>query len=72
MEILWCTKLAGNSQHWPLTKHMNKPMGAIVVTEDPSALRRWMVAGPEVKRLVAEYDVAADAKDTTRSTMEPS
>jgi hypothetical protein len=26
--------------------------GAIGLTEDPSALRRWMVAGPEICRLV--------------------
>ena len=31
--------------------------GAIGLTEDPSALRRWMVAGPEVSRLVAGYEV---------------
>ncbi len=30
--------------------------GAIGLTEDPSALRRWMVAGPEVSRLVALYE----------------
>lgn len=29
--------------------------GAIGVTEDPSALRRWMVAGPEVSRLLSVY-----------------
>ena len=29
--------------------------GAIGVTEDPSALRRWMVAGPKVSRLATEY-----------------
>ena len=28
--------------------------GAIGVTEDPSALRRWMIAGPEVSHLVAQ------------------
>ena len=30
-------------------------MGAICLTEDPSALRRWMVAGPEVSRLDEEF-----------------
>ena len=30
--------------------------GAIGVTEDPSVLRRWMVAGPEISRLVANYE----------------
>ena len=36
--------------------------GAIGVTEDPSALRRWMIAGPEVSHLVAQYEVACGAK----------
>ena len=30
--------------------------GTIGVTEDPSALRRWMVAWPEVSRLATEYE----------------
>lgn len=42
--------------------------GAIGVTEDPSALRRWMVAGPEVSRLVSEYEAASEAKDATVNT----
>ncbi len=42
--------------------------GAIGITEDPSALRRWMVAGPEVSHLVAEYEELSSAKDATRST----
>ena len=36
---------------------------AIGVTEDPSALRRWMVAGPEVSRLATEYEIVSEAKD---------
>ena len=28
--------------------------GAIGLTEDPAALRRWMVAGPEISRLIEE------------------
>lgn len=37
--------------------------GAVGLTEDPSALRRWMVAGPEVSRLVAQYESISEAKD---------
>ena len=37
--------------------------GAIGVTEDPSALRRWMVAGPEVSRLATEFEIVSEAKD---------
>ena len=30
--------------------------GAVGLTEDPSALRRWMVAGPEVARVIREFE----------------
>ena len=29
--------------------------GAIGLTEEPAALRRWMVAGPEISRLIDEF-----------------
>lgn len=32
--------------------------GAVGLTEDPSALRRWMVAGPEVARVISEFENA--------------
>ena len=32
-------------------------------TEDPSVLRRWMVAGPKVNFLVAHYETLCEAKD---------
>ena len=37
---------------------------AIGVTGDPSALRRWMIAGPEVSQLVAQYEIASEAYET--------
>jgi hypothetical protein len=42
--------------------------GAIGLTEDPVALRRWMVAGPEVSRLVAEYETASGKKDLANNS----
>eukprot|EP00795_Rhopilema_esculentum_P009828 gene9828-18401_t len=36
-----------------------------VIKEDESALRRWMVAGPEVSRLVADYESKSDQRDQT-------
>jgi len=30
--------------------------GAVGLTENPSALHRWMVAGPEVSRVVEEFE----------------
>lgn len=42
--------------------------GVIGITEDPSALRRWMVAGPEISHLVSEYEKASRAKETPTAT----
>ena len=30
--------------------------GAVGLTEDPQALERWMVAGPEISRLTHEFE----------------
>ena len=38
--------------------------GANGLTEDPAALRRWMVAGPEVSRLLAAYEAMSGIIDT--------
>ncbi|KAJ8358245.1 hypothetical protein AAFF_G00020150 [Aldrovandia affinis] len=38
------------------------------MTEDPSALRRWMIAGPEVSHLVAQYEAACGTKEGTEHT----
>ena len=37
--------------------------GVIGLTEDPSALRRWMVAGPETSRMVANFEKALEIDD---------
>lgn len=42
--------------------------GAIGLTVDPGTLHRWMVAGPEVTRLVAAYEAMCGMKDATSST----
>ena len=41
--------------------------GAISITEDASALRRWMVAGSEVSCFVVEYESLAGATDANES-----
>ena len=42
--------------------------GAVGITEDPSALRRWMVAGPAVSQLVAQYEEASELRDVSKQT----
>ena len=42
--------------------------GAVGITEDPSALRRWMVAGPAVSQLVSEYEEVSELRDVSKQT----
>jgi len=42
--------------------------GAVGITEDPSALRRWMVAGPAMPQLVAQYEEASELRDVSKQT----
>ena len=36
--------------------------GAVGLTENPAALRRWMVSGPEMARVIAEFQATADTR----------
>lgn len=38
--------------------------GAVGVTENPAALRRWMVAGPEIARMVEEFEEVISASES--------
>lgn len=38
---------------------------AIGLTKDPSVLRRWMVVGPEVRRLLDEFERSSDLNHST-------
>ena len=40
--------------------------GAVGLTENPAALRRWMVAGPELSRMVDEFEEAISAKESQK------
>ena len=42
--------------------------GAVGLTEDPGALRRWMVAGPELSSLIVRYENMSGVKDPTLSS----
>ena len=39
--------------------------GAVGLTDNPSALLRWMVAGPEVARLIQEFEIGSKKSDST-------
>ncbi|VDI24523.1 Hypothetical predicted protein [Mytilus galloprovincialis] len=38
--------------------------GAVGLIEDPAALRRWMVAVPEIRRLISHFDQKKEHKMT--------
>ena len=57
--------MATNQAHEQDNAVITADGGAIGITEDPSALRRWMVAGPEVSHLVAQHEAASKAKETS-------
>lgn len=40
--------------------------GAVGLTENPAALRRWMVAGPELSRMVDEFEETISAKESQK------
>ena len=41
--------------------------GAVGLTENPAALRRWMIAGPGIARLVEEFEEGYDDDDSSDS-----
>lgn len=42
--------------------------GAIRLTEDAPALRRWMVAGPEMSQFISNYKAASRSKEVKKDT----
>lgn len=42
--------------------------GDVGLTEDPSAFRRWMVAGPETSKFVADYEAVSGSKEAKKGS----
>ena len=49
--------------HEHLNARMKGDGGAIGLTENPGALRRWMVAGPQLSAIIAEFEEQFDPND---------
>ncbi|KAK3737069.1 hypothetical protein QZH41_013876, partial [Actinostola sp. cb2023] len=45
--------------------------GAVGLTENPSALRRWMVAGPEIARMISEFEDSESAPECQHHEQKP-
>lgn len=39
--------------------------GAVGLTENPAALRRWMVSGPEMARVIGEFEISTEKRKET-------
>ena len=50
------SSMAMDQSHEQLNKSIKGEGGAVGLTEDPVALRRWMIAGPELSRVVTEFE----------------
>ena len=48
--------IALDQAHEQVNAEVKGEGGAVGLTENPAALRRWMVAGPEVSRMVQEFE----------------
>ena len=51
------SKIGLDHNHEQLNCKIKGVGGAIGLTESSSALQRWMIAGPEVARLVEEFEI---------------
>lgn len=56
--------LAIDQAHEQTNAVIQREGGAIGITGDHSAFRRWMVAGPEVSHLVNKYETVSEGKDS--------
>ena len=56
ISILKFSAMARDQYHEQNNATVKESGGAVGLTTDPSALRRWMVAGPEVAQIVTEYE----------------
>ena len=64
--------IALNQAHEQVNACIKGDGGAVSLTGDPNALRRWMVAGPEVARAIREFQDAMEPvhRDNTEEPLE--
>ena len=61
-----------NQAHEQVNACIKGDGGAVGLTDDPNALRHWMVAGPEVAQAIGEFQAAMEAvqRDNTEEPLE--
>ena len=67
-----CSAIALDQAHEQMNALVKGSGGAVGLTQDPGALRRWMIAGPEIARIISEFEFESDsARITINKTAEP-
>ena len=59
--------IAIDQAHEQNNAHVKGDGGAVGLTENPSALRRWMVSGPEMARVIGEFEDSVMKKEKESS-----
>ena len=57
--------IAIDQAHEQNNASVNGDGGAVGLSENPAALRRWMVSGPEMARLIGEFEVSTMKRKKT-------
>lgn len=57
------SSIALDQAHEQVNASVKEDRGAVGLTEDPGALRRWMVAGPEIARMIQEFEHSDTPRD---------
>ena len=52
---------------WTLNTLVKGEGGAVGLTEDPQALERWLVAGPEISQLILEFEYSFQSLESQTS-----
>ena len=54
------SRIGSDHTHEQLNAKIKGVGGAICMTENDSALQRWLISGPEISRLIDEFEVTVD------------
>ena len=56
--VTFFSAIAIDQCHERMNKLIKGEGGAVGLTEDPQVLERWMIAGPEISRLIQEFETS--------------
>lgn len=63
------SSIATDQAHGQNNAHIKGDGGAVGLMDNPSALQRWMVTGPEVARVIGEFDMTQEHHDSKTKTL---